>query len=615
VPQDFAVVLLPVVKYNVRPVGASKKGQAMSAEVSSSSPEQQLEVNVTEAVQVEGLRESSRVPISWLRNRLLNAVTTGVMITGGILAGEYSTAGTAEAVTTTYGDLGYPWANAPCQFGDAGGAKCANPNNPKGDLYDWGVYDDNHVFHPYRDGGYEYRNCTDYVKWKEGTIGVSVPNTWGNGGEWYGHASASQKSDTPEAGDAAVKPVTSTDGFGHVAYVESVNGDGTITVSEYNHDAQGHGDTRTGTPGEMGFTKFVNFGIHPNSTTTATPTPGPTFMPTAIQRPSGETDVAVVGPANSLDFYYNPAGTSSWGKASVVNAAYSTPTIVQRSSGETDIVVQGSGNSMDFYYNAPGSPSWGRSPVAAPGYAYSAPAVVQRANGETDIAVQGPSNSLDFYFNAPGSPYWGRVSVAGGGSAYSAPAMIQRPSGETDIVVLGPNNSLDFYYNSAGTNGWGMSHVAIPNWAYSAPAIVQRPTTGETDIAVQGPNNQLDLYINAQGSGGWGRIPAAGPGSTYNAPNPPVILQRPSGETDIAVKGAGDQADMYYNAQGSPDWGESIAAIGGYSLRAPAMVQRPNTGETDLAIVGPNNRLDFYFNAPGSPYWGNIPIAGRNSGS
>jgi hypothetical protein len=174
---------------------------------------------------------------------------------------------------------------------------------------------------------------------------------------------------------------------------------------------------------------------------------------------------------------------------------------------------------------------------------------------------------------------------------------------------------MDFYYNQPGSGSWGVSHVAAPNTAYSAPAVVQRPTTGETDIAVQGPNNELDLYLNTQGSGAWGRIPAAGPGSTYGAPNPPVMAQRASGETDIAVQGAGNQADLYYNAQGSPDWGESIAAVGGYSLRQPAMVQRANNGETDLAAIGPNNRLDFYFNAQGAPYWANVPIAGSNSAS
>ena len=178
--------------------------------------------------------------------------------------GEVAGEGKAQAETVTYDDLGYTWANAPCEFGAAGGPTCVNPKDST-DLYDWGVFDANHVFHPYREGGYEYRNCTDYVKWKESTLGVSVPNTWGNGGDWYNNAPASEKSTVPIAGDAAVRPTTATDHFGHVAYVESVNADGTITVSEYNHDTHGNGDMRTATAASMGFTEFVDFGVHPSS--------------------------------------------------------------------------------------------------------------------------------------------------------------------------------------------------------------------------------------------------------------------------------------------------------------------------------------------------------------
>ena len=146
---------------------------------------------------------------------------------------------------------------APCEFGSAGGTSCSNPNNPS-DEYDWGVYV-NGVFQPYRNG-YEYRNCTDYVQWKESTIGVSVPSNWGNGGSWYNSAPAGDRSTTPKAWDAAVEPGDP----GHVAFVESVNSGGTITVSEYNHNMDGTGDTRTGTASSMGFTEFVDFGVHPS---------------------------------------------------------------------------------------------------------------------------------------------------------------------------------------------------------------------------------------------------------------------------------------------------------------------------------------------------------------
>ena len=91
----------------------------------------------------------------------------------------------AHADTTTYSSLSYPWKDAPCEFGASGGSTCLNPNDPKKrDKYDWGEYDSNNVFQPYRNG-YEYRNCVDYVQWKEGTEGVVVPRGWGNGGDHW----------------------------------------------------------------------------------------------------------------------------------------------------------------------------------------------------------------------------------------------------------------------------------------------------------------------------------------------------------------------------------------------------------------------------------------------
>lgn len=509
----------------------------------------------------------------------------------------------------TYVDANYDWGYSTCPSSDTG---CMSPFSGWLNGVRYGESD------PW---AYYLRNCTSYVAWKLNSIGVPASQFegLGNGGDWYNDAPSGERSSTPAAWDAAVVPGTQSNPFGHVAFVESVNTDGTITVSEYNHDAQGHGDTRTGTAASMGFTEFVDFGVHPTNSPNGTPQPGPTFTPAIIQRPSGETDVAVVGPANSLVFYYNAQGSQTWGKITVPGAqAYSSPAIVQRSSGETDIAVEGPNNSLDFYYNAQGSQNWGEVTVAGAGTTYSTPAVIQRPSGETDIAVEGPNNTLSFYYNAQGSQNWGGGPISGS-HAGSEPAIVQRSTGETDIAVTNPDNSLDFYYNAAGSGSWGVSHVAVTGWAYSAPSMVQRPTTGETDIAVQGPNNELDFYINSAGSGAWGRISAAGTNTTYNAPNPPAMLQRSTGETDIAVQGPGNQADFYFNAQGSQGWGESIAAVEDYSFRAPVMVQRPSgnsaAGETDMVIHGPNNRLDFYFNAPGSPYWSNLPIDGNNSAS
>ena len=62
-----------------------------------------------------------------------------------------------------------------------------------------------------------------------------------------------------------------------------------------------------------------------------------------------------------------------------------------------NIAVLGPNNSLDFYFNIYASPQWGPNIVAGAGTTYSAPSIAMMANGETVIAAQGPNNSLDFY--------------------------------------------------------------------------------------------------------------------------------------------------------------------------------------------------------------------------
>jgi surface antigen/LysM repeat protein len=75
--------------------------------------------------------------------------------------------------------------------------------------------------------GYSYGYCTYYVASRR-----SVPSNWGNANAWYYNAQASGFSvgSTPVPGAIAW---SGAGYFGHVAYVESVNG-GMVTVSEMN---------------------------------------------------------------------------------------------------------------------------------------------------------------------------------------------------------------------------------------------------------------------------------------------------------------------------------------------------------------------------------------------
>lgn len=79
------------------------------------------------------------------------------------------------------------------------------------------------------------RECVSYVAWKIHSTGRYVPHFGGagNANQWPSTAARHgiSSGSTPKAGAAAVMSVGT---YGHVMYVESVNGDGTITVSDYN---------------------------------------------------------------------------------------------------------------------------------------------------------------------------------------------------------------------------------------------------------------------------------------------------------------------------------------------------------------------------------------------
>lgn len=88
---------------------------------------------------------------------------------------------------------------------------------------------------------YTWGQCTYYVYDK---VGGSIGNTWGNANNWANAAAQSgyTVNNTPKAG--AVMQTTQG-GYGHVAYVESVNSDGSVTVSEMNYQGVGVVSTRT----------------------------------------------------------------------------------------------------------------------------------------------------------------------------------------------------------------------------------------------------------------------------------------------------------------------------------------------------------------------------------
>jgi peptidoglycan endopeptidase LytE len=85
-----------------------------------------------------------------------------------------------------------------------------------GDYYDWG-------------------NCTWWVSMLRAQAGDKIPNSWGNAATWATRAAADGYlvDQTPTAG--SIMQISNVDhGLGHVAYVQTVDPDGTWHISEMN---------------------------------------------------------------------------------------------------------------------------------------------------------------------------------------------------------------------------------------------------------------------------------------------------------------------------------------------------------------------------------------------
>ncbi len=175
-------------------------------------------------------------PSGWCARRTV-ALVTSLLI---VLVGLFGAPSTAHAD----GD-DYPYKNAiPC--GD--GIWCINGR--------W-----------YSDWGFAYRNCTDFVTWRmRNTNGVDFFNSmrggrWGNANTWDDNARSLgyAVNSTPAAGAIAQ---TDAGLYGHVAWVRSVNGNGTVNIEEYNYGTNGLYRARTVAAGSF---KYIHVRDLPTS--------------------------------------------------------------------------------------------------------------------------------------------------------------------------------------------------------------------------------------------------------------------------------------------------------------------------------------------------------------
>jgi peptidoglycan DL-endopeptidase CwlO len=101
------------------------------------------------------------------------------------------------------------------------------------------------------------RECVSYTAFRVAASGRNMPY-WGGSGnanQWPGDAQAAgiPVDSNPTAGSVAI---SMRGAFGHAMYVESVNGNGTINISQYNVNLDGRYSTNTISPSGLDFIHF-----------------------------------------------------------------------------------------------------------------------------------------------------------------------------------------------------------------------------------------------------------------------------------------------------------------------------------------------------------------------
>lgn len=163
------------------------------------------------------------------------------------------------------------------------------------------VFDTAEQFSQY---GFAYRNCTDWVAYRLNSLGVKFTNRlsggqFGNANNWDNNALRLgwTVSTTPRPHSIAVSEAGA---YGHVAFVESVNSNGTVVISEYNRAGTGTYATRT-----TSFDKYIyvpGLTTAPQAPPAPNPTPKPTPAPTYWPEQQGSRGV------NTFANPYNASG-------------------------------------------------------------------------------------------------------------------------------------------------------------------------------------------------------------------------------------------------------------------------------------------------------------------
>jgi len=211
--------------------------------------------------------------IRWANNLKSDALKPGVRLVILPVSGVLHTAqatDTAESLAATYqstaeqitafNDLELDGIKAGAQLIIPNGTKpAARPsksiaNGARSSSFSWGG--NSVVFAGNR---YAYGYCTYYAFNKRAEIGRPIGSNWGNATSWASLAQSSgfKVDKTPEAG-AIIQNSGGWNGYGHVGFVERVNPDGSLFVSDMNYVGWNKISTRTVSASQVSLYNYIH---------------------------------------------------------------------------------------------------------------------------------------------------------------------------------------------------------------------------------------------------------------------------------------------------------------------------------------------------------------------
>ncbi len=123
---------------------------------------------------------------------------------------------------------------------------------PPSNSFAWGGYAP-----VYEGNGYDYGYCTWWAAYRRAQIGRPVPSNLGNASTWKVLAQRAGLSVGNSPATGAVIWTPPRDYYGHVGFVESVDADGTVHVSEMNVVGWGRVSTKTLTADEAAAYSYI----------------------------------------------------------------------------------------------------------------------------------------------------------------------------------------------------------------------------------------------------------------------------------------------------------------------------------------------------------------------